>query len=113
MFGEGDSTTVRTEFKIDKIELLEEMFKNYATGIKITVDSRKLSEDFVKTITSSAKKNKGTCNVTFIVFDPQNNVSVTLEGKKYGVDVSSFITDIRPMVKKGDIYDYTIQTRNV
>ncbi len=100
-------------FRIEKMELLENMFETYATGVKLTIDNSKMTEDLVKAITLAAKNNKGTQDITFLVFDSNSDVRVTLESKKHKVDTSSFIKEIKPLVKSGDIYDYTIQTRSV
>ena len=108
-----NSSKAEIRFQLEKVELLEDMFKNYATGVKIKVESKELSEDFVTDITSVAKRHKGNGEVTFIVFDSKNDVQVTLESKKHKVDITSFIADLKPMVRKGQIYEYTVQTRTV
>ena len=100
----------KLKFYFDKIELLEEMFKNYATGIKVKMDVHKLTEDLIKQVVKSAKNSKGNSYVTFEVFDNSNDMHVTLESKKHKVDVSEFTKDLRKYIKQGQIFDYTVQT---
>lgn len=108
-----NSSVPELEFQIFSIELLGSMFKKYGTGIKIKIENIKLTEDFVKNITKAAKKNNGDSEIKFVVFDKASHVQVTLESKKHKVDLSSFIEDLKPMVRKQEIYDYTVLTRDV
>ncbi|MGP1514791.1 MAG: DNA polymerase III subunit alpha [Bacteroidales bacterium] len=112
-FIKPNKSEAEIDFHLEKIELLEEMFQHYATGVKIIIDNAKLTEEVVDNITMVAKRNKGSANITFVIFDNKDDLRITLECKKNRVEISSFIAGLKPMVKSGEIYDYVVQKRNV
>lgn len=103
----------RLRFQIEKIELLEEMFKNYATSIKIKIDSKKITDDLVAQIVKSAKNSQGNKDIIFDIFDSSASNHLTMEAKKYKVDIPKFSKQLNQLVINGDIFDYVVQTRTV
>lgn len=108
----GEEKTV-INFKIDKIELLEEIFKNYAKDIKLYVSNDDITEDFVSSISSIAKKAKGNVPIYFVVSDYNEHIDVTLKSTKLKVDVHDFIQQIKPMVNKNTIRKFSVSTANI
>ncbi|MDO5759602.1 MAG: DNA polymerase III subunit alpha [Bacteroidota bacterium] len=98
------------EFKITKIELMEDMFGKYAKTLKLKVLSDFIDENFVKNITLLAKKNSGKVGLEFSIHDAQNNVDTTLIARKYKVAISPFLQEIKPMLNTGIINKFNVET---
>lgn len=104
-----EEKTVRYDFKISKMDLLEDMFKNYAKGVRLSLKVEDIDEVFVKNITSLARKNSGTAVVLFRLFDEKNNIYSTLQAKKHKVDVHSFLQALKPMINQDIIRDFKVE----
>jgi DNA polymerase III subunit alpha len=106
---ESGDPDVRCQIK--KIELLEDMFNAYATGVSVVLDAHKLNDNVVNDLCEIAKKNKGKADIDFVVFDGDTKVRVTLDSKKYKVDISPFVADLKALMKKDEVCEYDILTR--
>ncbi len=102
--------TIIYKFRITKIELLEDMFKNYAKGVKLDMNVEDVDDSFIKDIISLARKNSGKAIVSFRLYDSQNGISSTLQARKHKVDIHDFLQAIKPMLNSGRIKDYTVET---
>jgi len=107
----SESGQAEIRCQIKKIELLEDMFKSYATGVSIMIDIHKLNDTLINNLNEIAKKNKGKADINLVVFDNDTKIRVTLESKKYKIDIASFVADLKTLVKKGEICEYNILTR--
>lgn len=103
----------KASFRVDRIELLDSLFDTYATGIKIDIEKDKLDKEFVENITTIAKRDKGQAVITFCIFEPQDNMRVTLESRKHKINVSTFIKDIKPLIHKNQISSYSVNVRTM
>ena len=104
----GEQKRRPVEFKITKMELLEDLFRKYATEVKLFVNSGKINDDFVKTISSLAKKNKGNASVSFDIYDEREEFSTTLQARKLKVSPHDFLNDIGPLVRNGDVSKFNV-----
>lgn len=103
----------KTEFRIDKIDLLEEAFSHYAREVKLYVKNENITSSFVENITSIAKKSKGKTPIYFVVLDDDSNISVTLECAKNKINTSSFLEKIQPLLNEGIISNLEIGKVNI
>ena len=104
-----EEKTIRYDFKISKMDLLEDMFKTYSKGVVLSMNVEDVDEAFIKDITSLTRKNSGTAMVSFRLFDSQYNISSTLQARKHKVDVHNFLQALKPMIKKDIIKDYKVE----
>ncbi|WP_347839667.1 DNA polymerase III subunit alpha [uncultured Draconibacterium sp.] len=66
------------EFKVNKIELLDDVRENYIKSITINIPLKALNESLVKQIDNLSKEYKGKALLKFNVFDPENNMHIEM-----------------------------------
>ncbi|MBQ9311593.1 MAG: DNA polymerase III subunit alpha [Bacteroidales bacterium] len=103
---EDNKETRNISFGVTKIELMENLFKKHGKAIEIRVDSNKVNEEFIKTISDLAKKDKGSSNVKFKVYSYTKNMFVTLAGSSHKVDIHKFISDLKPLYNNNTIEEF-------
>ncbi len=62
------------EFKVNSIELLEEVRQNYVKDITVSIPLSSLTDEMVKKIDALTKEYKGKANLKFKIFDLENNL---------------------------------------
>ncbi len=103
----------RVEFRISKMELLEDMFTKYAKGVQMNVFTETIDDDFIKDIVQLAKKNGGQSKLSFNIYDKENDISTTLQAHKHKVAAHEFLQTIKPMIKNGRIESIKIEAAKV
>ena len=76
------------EFKIQKIELLDEVKQKAFSNLKIKIDVNKLTDELIENLESIFKQYNGKSSVDFFVEDPAENISVKLHSKGYKVSIT-------------------------
>ncbi len=76
------------EFKIQQIELLSEVKKNYIKSVTINLPLDKLNESVIEKITTLIENNTGNALLKFNVYDPENNMQIKMFSRTIKVDLS-------------------------
>lgn len=108
----GGATNDELEFKISKIEPLDGVLTTYATSISLVIDIDNMSNQLYDILEQAAKTSKGAIGLNFLIVDRQNEVAVTLKGKKHKVEVQVFLDKIASLVEQRLIANYTINSRS-
>ena len=66
------------EFKVNSIELLDEVRATYVKNITIKMPLSALNENMVKDIEKLANEYKGKANLRFQIIDPENNMHIEM-----------------------------------
>jgi DNA polymerase-3 subunit alpha len=77
------------EFKVQKIELLDEIKQKAFSNLKVKIELDKLTDDLITNLENLFKHYNGKSNVEFFVEDPDENISVKLHSKGYKVAISN------------------------
>lgn len=84
------------EIAIQKIELLEDVLRNYASGFMISISYDSVSETFINELEKLCKDARGKIPISIKVIDSNDNsVMVTMKCNKYKVEVSTFYNSLR------------------
>ena len=59
-----------------------------------------------------AKKAKGNANLSFIIEDVKENMTLTLNSRKYKVSIQKFIDNVRHLIEDSSIRTYQIEKRS-
>lgn len=96
------------ELRINTIELLEEVLDKHCKGIRIHIPIENINEEFVKKINTIVKTSKGKSNLSFVVEDIKENMSITLNSRKYKVSINKLIEGIKELKKENIIRTYQL-----
>lgn len=77
------------EFKVQKIELLDEVKQKAFSNLKVRIDLNNLTEELINNLENLFKQYNGKSNVEFFVEDPNENMSVKLHSKGYKVSINT------------------------
>ncbi|MDP4265816.1 MAG: DNA polymerase III subunit alpha [Bacteroidota bacterium] len=88
------------EFKIQSISLLSEVFSKHANSLTLNIPVVEINENLIKQLISLIEQhNKGKCKLKINIFDHIEKVGVEMTSRKYTVDGSGFLRDIRKMTE--------------
>jgi DNA polymerase-3 subunit alpha len=77
------------EFKVQKIELLDEIKQKAFSNLKVKIELSKLTDELITNLENLFKQYNGKSNVEFFVEDPSENMSVKLHSKGFKVAISN------------------------
>jgi DNA polymerase-3 subunit alpha len=77
------------EFKVQKIELLDEIKQKAFSNLKVKIELSKLTDELVTDLENLFKQYNGKSNVEFFVEDTGENMSVKLHSKGFKVAISN------------------------
>jgi len=77
------------EFKVKKIEIMEEVKKKTFNNVKIKKELDKLTDELITNLENLFKQYNGKSNVEFYVEDSKENMSVKLHSKGFKVAISN------------------------
>ncbi len=83
------------ELKISEIQLLEDLMKTQTRKIVLKLDLPLVNDVFIQKISKLVKEQKGSCNLIFEISDTVNKIGLTMPARKYSVDPSAFIRNVR------------------
>jgi len=86
----GDQSQL--EFKVNKIDLLNEMKDQLIKKVDIQVDASKISEELINEIAACFEDNKGEIDVNFTIFD-NKGINVSMFSRSCKIDISSELLD--------------------
>jgi len=66
------------EYKVNSIELIDDVSEKYIKSLNINVPLKALTEDFVKRVNQMAGEYKGKALLKFNVFDTENNMYIEM-----------------------------------
>ena len=107
-----DSENKELEIKITKIELLENVLDNHCKGVKLFIPIENIKDEMIKELSKGAKKAKGNANLSFIIEDVKENMTLTLNSRKYKVSIQKFIDNVRHLIEDSSIRTYQIEKRS-
>ena len=76
------------ELKVSQIDLLGDVREKYITALRISCEAERLNADLVELLTSTLKKNPGTCQLKLALTSTEEHFSVELPSKGLNVGVS-------------------------
>ena len=79
------------EFKVNHIELLSEVRKNYIKNVTVNLPLHKINKPFIEKIEKLAKNNKGKALLKFNVYDVENNMHIDMFSRNTKIDLSDNI----------------------
>jgi len=79
----------RLEFKIQTIELLNDLRDKRSKGFEVYVNLDELDYDFVDGLETLCSENKGDCTLTIKIVDREENTNVELLSRKYKINPSN------------------------
>ena len=83
------------EISIQKIELLEDVLKNYVSGLTISILDNSLSESFIHDLEKLCKTSKGKTPISMQIIDSDDhNIMLNMKCNKHKVDVSVFYNSL-------------------
>jgi DNA polymerase-3 subunit alpha len=86
------------EFKIQQIELLQELRTKLAKSFLIRVNLSKLTEEYVDNLTNLFATNRGNCQLKVMVVDEEEEVKITMPSKNVRINPSNeLIEDLEKM----------------
>jgi DNA polymerase-3 subunit alpha len=77
------------EFKIQDIDLLNEIREKYLDGIELFVDIDDLTDNFISRIYELAEKNPGKGSLLFNISDNKENLRVDMFSRKVRLEISN------------------------
>jgi DNA polymerase-3 subunit alpha len=96
--GKFDTPSYRkeAEFVINQMELLHDFREKRANILNLKVSTKNINQLFISDLNNLFLENEGKCQIKFTVFDPLDNIEVTMPSKNIRVDVNNeFITRLR------------------
>ncbi len=94
-WGKTEEEKKELELSIKRIELLEEMLKNYVSGATITIRDNYISESFVEDLESLCKSSRGKTQLSMnIVDDEDNEIILGMKCNKHKIDVAEFFDNL-------------------
>ncbi|GAB5418780.1 MAG: hypothetical protein Crog2KO_28800 [Crocinitomicaceae bacterium] len=84
------------EFSIHSIDLLQTLRETKANGIQLKVSTKSLDQIMITDLNKLFMENVGDCPVKFVVYDPLDNVEVTMPSKTIKVGLNNeFVKGLR------------------
>lgn len=77
------------EFKVQKIELLDEIKQKAFSNLKVKIELSQLTDELITNLENLFKQYNGKSNVEFFVEDPTENMSIKLHSKGFKVAISN------------------------
>jgi DNA polymerase-3 subunit alpha len=77
------------EFKVQKIELLNDVKEKAFTNLKVKIDVNKLNDELVDNLENLFKQFNGKSNLELFIEDPAENMSVKLYSKAYKISINN------------------------
>ncbi len=77
------------EFKVQKIELLNEIKEKAFTNLKLKINVNKLNDELITNLEKLFKQNSGKAALEIFVEDPDDNMSVKLYSKAFKVSINN------------------------
>ena len=74
------------EFVIQTMELLHDLKEKRANTIQLKISNKKLNQIMIQDLNRLFLENEGRCAVKFVIFDPLDNLEVTLPSKNIRID---------------------------
>ena len=77
------------EFKIHKIELLNDVRDKLVKAVTVHVKSSLVDDEYIQKFSGICENNKGDCNLRLVLVDEQENIFLELASNQYKVNVSN------------------------
>ena len=77
------------EFKVSRIDLLQEVRKNLVKSITVMMPLKALTSEFISDFEDMATKNKGSVNLKFNIRDMETNLSLQMFSRTARIEVSN------------------------
>jgi DNA polymerase-3 subunit alpha len=74
------------EFVIQNMELLHNLKEKRANTIQLKISTKKLDQIMISDLNKLFLENEGRCSVKFVIYDPLDNLEVTLPSKNIRID---------------------------
>ena len=74
------------EFVIQTMDLLHNLKENRANTIQLKISNKKLNQIMIQDLNRLFLENEGRCAVKFVIYDPLDNLEVTLPSKNMRID---------------------------
>jgi len=74
------------EFVIQTMELLHDLKEKRANTIQLKISNKKLNQIMIQDLNRLFLENEGRCAVKFVIYDPLENLEVTLPSKNIRID---------------------------
>jgi DNA polymerase-3 subunit alpha len=74
------------EFVIQTMDLLHNLKENRANTIQLKISNKKLNQIMIQDLNRLFLENEGRCAVKFVIYDPLDNLEVTLPSKNIRID---------------------------
>jgi DNA polymerase-3 subunit alpha len=74
------------EFVIQTMELLHDLKEKRANTIQLKISNKKLNQIMIQDLNRLFLENEGRCSVKFVIYDPLDNLEVTLPSKNIRID---------------------------
>lgn len=85
------------EIKITNMMLLPEVIEKNAREIKLRLSLDDLNDELIEKLENSAKDKKGTCKLTFAVYDSYEKLNLSFNAANIKVNAQDFLTIIENM----------------
>ena len=83
----------RLEFKINSIEILNDLRDKKSKGFQINLNLQDLNEKLIEQIDTLCLDNKGDCAVYLNVLDPEEKINVEMLSRKYKINPSNTLLE--------------------
>ncbi|MEA5401274.1 DNA polymerase III subunit alpha [Arcicella sp. DC2W] len=84
------------EFKPVSIRLLSEIRNQFSKELKISIGLQQVNTVFIEHLNKLVSSNQGTCNLTLMVYDPEDKVEVTMLSRKNKISPSNeFLNELK------------------
>ena len=87
---------------------MQDLFEKYGKSITLTLNSEKIDNEFVKTISKAASSCKGNVPINMVIKDYEMDMSVTLNSSKHKVNIRNIVPQIEELERKGIIEQFEI-----
>ncbi|MDD2635264.1 MAG: DNA polymerase III subunit alpha [Bacteroidales bacterium] len=92
-YQEGYKDKTQKYFNVTKVMMLSDVKENYFKKITISVPIENITNEFIDNITNLVKKNKGTININFKLYNKENKTAINLFSRTERVSLSDDIID--------------------
>lgn len=108
----SEQETKDLEISIQKIELLEDILKNYVSGLTISILDNSISESFVHDLEKLCKASSGKTPISMQVIDSEDSsIMLSMKCNKHKVDVSAFYNSLNKSSISPHITSYRLAKR--
>lgn len=111
-WAKSEQETKDLEISIQKIELLEDILKNYVSGLTISILDNSISESFVHDLEKLCKASSGKTPISMQVIDSEDSsIMLSMKCNKHKVDVSAFYNSLNKSSLSPHITSYRLAKR--